>query len=270
MKALRFVLAVFFGFIVLMIYISSRFEHIPDTGTSRKEIPLTNCPETYWDTLKTRFHRRAWRDNYYNTFCNTYQLKEESYQDALERRYHYEDYMAKDYIEFWGRLYQYLAKKDIKMLKPLLDSLKGLNDSNELDRDQFADVVVSMVQDIDYAYILSQEKCKDQVGNIENCLENERFGLLSPIEFLYTLRGDCDTRSVLLYALFKELGYSPKIAVSNAYRHAMLLLDITGPGTHLSHLGKKYYFWETTAKGWKAGYMPPITADVSKWEIALH
>jgi hypothetical protein len=50
----------------------------------------------------------------------------------------------------------------------------------------------------------------------------------------------------------------------------MLLLDVVTSGDYLTYNGKKYYFWETTAEGWKAGLMPPDFSNINKWEIALY
>lgn len=89
------------------------------------------------------------------------------------------------------------------------------------------------------------------------------------MEFLHTLKGDCDTRTVLLYGLLKGLGYSPKIANSEFYLHSMLLLDIPSRGEYLVENGKRYYFWETTAAGWQSGQLPPRFSQKKHWEIVL-
>jgi hypothetical protein len=167
-------------------------------------------------------------------------------------------------------LYYDLYQHDKDKLSKLIDTLEQIQVASQLDRTDFANVVVSFVQDIPYSYVLDDEKCEQQEVLYENCIENELFGILSPVEFLHTLSGDCDTRTVLLYTLFKNFNYNPKIAISQAYAHSVLLLDIAASGDHIIHKGQKYFFWETTSTGWEAGILPPDANNVNNWSIALH
>ena len=59
-----------------------------------------------------------------------------------------------------------------------------------------------------------------------------------------------------MYTLLKQLGYKPAIVTSDAYRHAMLAVDIPAGGDYITDRGIKYYFWETTAKNWEIGVLP--------------
>jgi hypothetical protein len=161
-----------------------------------------------------------------------------------------------------------LHNRDFDSLKPLADSLLKIGTTRNLDRNEFADMVVTFVQDIPYSFVLSTEECLTREPNI-NCVQNQRFGLLSPIEFLHTLTGDCDTRTLLLYSLFKHFNYNPIIVNSWKYLHSMLLLDVVASGDYLEHKGQHFYFWETTAKGWEAGDLPPDVTDLSSWQIIL-
>ena len=86
---------------------------------------------------------------------------------------------------------------------------------------------------------------------------------------MYELNGDCDTRAVILYELLNRMGYETIIVVSREYGHAMIAVDLPIIGDHIEYKGRHYYFWETTAKGWKAGMLPPSYPQIPYWKVAL-
>lgn len=169
------------------------------------------------------------------------------------------------YENYWRNVYYDLASHDSEIISFLQDSLQQLATQNMLTRNEFAKLIVSFVQDIPYNYVVPGPCDRDD----HPCRGNEKFGILSPVEFLYTLSGDCDTRSVLLYAMLKHFGFDPLIMISNEYRHAMIAIDLPASGDHVIHKGKKFYFWETTNTGWLPGMLPPGTNNVDYWKISL-
>lgn len=226
------------------------------------------CEESQEILQNSILTARSWMDYYANDYCSSYETTDESFLESMGYRRNYRDniYLAQDY--YWEAIYRDLADHDFDKLKPLADTLEKLGQERELDRNEFANMVVSFVQDIPYSYILDEERCADQEPGF-NCLQDERLGLLSPLEFLHTLKGDCDTRTVLLYALFKHFDYSPKIVNSWKYLHSMLLLDVYTTGSYIKQNGQRFYFWETTAAGWQAGEVPPDMTDLKSWRIIL-
>jgi len=168
---------------------------------------------------------------------------------------------------FWGSIYRQLLETDKDFIAEIADSLSLIRAERSLNTAQFADVIMTFVQDIDYSFVFEDYRCYSEPNS--PCVEGQKFGIHSPTEFLYTLKGDCDTRAVLLMGVFKKLGYDPAIAVSDAYAHAMLLLSLPSSGDYLTRFNKKYYFWETTAKNWKLGVLPPTTSNINKWKIVL-
>lgn len=174
---------------------------------------------------------------------------------------------AQSYPEFWGSLYRQLAESDQGQIQVLVDSLERLSRTHTLDYSEFAHAVVKMVQDIPYQYIIS-EPCSSEYKD-HPCYGNQRYGITTPVEFLYTLKGDCDSRTVLIYTILRQFNYDPVVLISKEYRHSMLALDIPAAGEHLKIGGKKYYFWETTATGWEPGIIPPGMGNVNYWNIAL-
>lgn len=213
---------------------------------------------------------RTWLDLHQLGFCVSYSTQNVDYQASSKFRRSYSDLYSQNFNSFWGRLYRKLHNKDRLMIKPVADSLWQVGANQGLDRYGMAQLIVSFVQDIPYSFILGEEHCADQNNPEAGCLEGEHLGILSPLEFLHTLYGDCDTRTVLLYTIFKELGYTPKIVISRIYKHSMLLLDVPSAGSYKTYNRQKFYFWETTATGWNIGEIPPAMNDVNNWDIVLH
>ncbi len=169
------------------------------------------------------------------------------------------------HTSYWHQVYDQLAKQNESSIQFLVDSIKQIGKEQELSRIDLAELAVTFVQDIPYT-LISGEDCEDYNGS---CVENEAFGILSPYEFLHTLHGDCDTRSVLLYVVLRSLDFNPLIMISREYLHAMIALDIPAYGEYVEYGATRYYFWETTAKGWRPGMLPPDTNNKDYWRIAL-
>ena len=171
--------------------------------------------------------------------------------------------------EYWGSIYFQIYTDQKTELDFFIDTLSALRQKENYDRNQFAKVIVSFVQDIPYTLVLGNRKCEDQTEYTGPCISDTKYGLYSPVEFLYHLKGDCDTRTLLLYSVLKQFNYNPIILTSREYAHAILALDIQASGDFILHNGKKYYFWETTSKGWEAGMLPPSSRNKSYWKKTL-
>jgi len=241
---------------------SANLELPPMVGANCREYSLT-------DTLAyseiQKIHHRTWKKyEYDSTFCLSYVLSSKAVEPSTEFRNKLSTY-ERTYEGYWRNIYYALYTEDQQAISFLQDSLRNISTRNNLTRNELARLIVSFVQDIPYSYVV-QEACgvRDRP-----CRGNEKFGILSPVEFLYSLSGDCDTRSVLLYSVLKHFGFSPLIVISNEYRHAMIAIDIPAAGDHILHKGRKFYFWETTSTGWLPGVLPPDTNNVDYWKITL-
>ena len=241
---------------------SANLELPPMVGANCREYSLT-------DTLAyseiQKIHHRTWKKyEYDSTFCLSYVLSSKAVAPSTEFRNGLSTY-ERTYEGYWRNVYYALYTEDQQAISFLQDSLQNIAARNNLSRNELARLIVSFVQDIPYSYVV-QESCEVRD---RPCRGNEKFGILSPVEFLYSLSGDCDTRSVLLYSVLKHFGFSPLIVISNEYRHAMIAIDIPAAGDHILHKGRKFYFWETTSTGWLPGVLPPDTNNVDYWKITL-
>jgi hypothetical protein len=181
----------------------------------------------------------------------------------------------------YSRIYKEIYQKDKNCLNDLYLMLDSIRETNQQSKNQFAKTIVSMVQSIDYVLIL-EGSCND-----ENLIKNRTvqtmlrkgvkcegfapFGIKTPIEFLTSFDGDCDTRTLLLYTIFKHYKYDVAIINSDYYAHSMLGLSLEGAiGSYKRLGGKRYYFWETTDKGFVLGELPREISNVNYWNIEIN
>ena len=227
------------------------------------------CDEYVLENEETydREHQREWKiPQVAASFCIGYPTFESVRRSEEEKRAE----MAVPYRNenFWGALYRNLVDQTGNELDYLVDSLVNVATENQYSNLDLARLTVSFVQDIPYSFVMPME-CEKYETKGKPCLGNIAYGIISPYDFLHTLYGDCDTRSVLLFVLLQKMGFDPMIVVSDEYAHAMLALNIPAQGDYLKYAGKKYYFWETTAQGWSIGMLPPDTNNKNYWKIAL-
>jgi hypothetical protein len=256
----------FFFFAVLYVVI-----HLFDSS----EGEVSSVPEVDgdYDALDTAgqdafmIHHRVWKDLDESEHSVTFAIRNADNEDSF--RYRDEVNVVEDGTEkgFWHNLYLDLYDHDKSTLQPLSDSLMALSVKNGFQQSALVYATVSMVQDIKYNYILHSDSCFSHTDY--PCIPLQRYGILSPVEFMYSLAGDCDTRTVLLFTLLKNLGYDPVIVNSYQYKHSMLAVDIPTTGDYFIHKGRKFYFWETTARGWLPGMLPPDMNNPDYWTIIL-
>lgn len=214
------------------------------------------------------WHQRRWEfGEYSKTFCSSYETQETVSWESGQKRNEISG-SDENYEKFWGAVYENLVMESKPYIGFVIDSLREIGISKQLSRGELAELVVSFVQDIPYSYVLVST-CESRDTGGHPCVDNVALGILSPYEFLHSEHGDCDTRAVLLYSILEDMGFDPMIVISSRYAHAMLALNLPSSGDHLKYRGKKYYFWETTAKGWPLGVLPPNSNNVGYWEVAL-
>ena len=215
----------------------------------------------------TKFVNRAWRDNYSNdAYCIDYLTLADDANQSTDYRFGMRAPRARSDNDYWGQVYASFFQQDRDRLIFLEDSVRTIIQSQNLDDLETIHYLVSMVQDIPYQYIMP-ESCEGFSDH--PCVPNQRFGILTPVEFLFYLTGDCDTRTVLLYTLLTNFGYQPIIVNSVEYGHSMLAMNVPTSGDFIEHRGQRFYFWETTATGWAPGMLPPDMNNTQYWQVVL-
>lgn len=179
----------------------------------------------------------------------------------------------------YDRMLKALYTNDRTLLPGVCHLLDSIQTRRKLDGITFAKVVVSFVQDIPYALVLDRDCNPDlysdpftrrylQTADAQ-CFGCQRFGINTPVEFMGTLKGDCDTRTLLLYTLLDHYGYDVAIMSSEVYSHSLLGIVLPLAGTAYVYQGKSYVLWETTTLGLPPGVIAPAISDLSKWRVSL-
>ena len=264
-KIVRIIFLLFVGLFLIIRFYSS----VEENYTASPSVIVADDYFTA-DTLQNDIqltHTRIWRDFDDSQRSIRYSVSSSVANESSDFRNTVNiEYDGRDKI-FWKDLYSGLYNHDRVGLESIQDSILALANRVNIARADLIYSVLSFVQDIPYNYILSSDSCSAHRDH--PCIPMQRYGILSPIEFLYSLAGDCDTRTVLLFTLLKKLGYDPIIVNSAQYRHSMLAVDVPTEGDYFEHNGRKFYFWETTAMGWLPGMLPPDMNNTDYWTIIL-
>lgn len=238
------------------------------------DIPI--APNTEWNIYSDSVvqHQRIWTSFNQKKYTLEYGFwqKEIQTSNQLNRRIG----RNIDKKAYWGSIYQQLVNNDSIYLKRIIQKLDRIQEKEKLNPLEFANLVVTFVQDIPYTLVvssscdrISDKDLQREVNNGMPCAGGVPYGIYSPVQFLSTLEGDCDTRSVLLFSLLRHYGYEVSVLVSNQYRHAILGINLPGYGYQKSFRGINYKAWETTAYGFRVGELNPNINNMSFWHIVL-
>ena len=179
-----------------------------------------------------------------------------------------------------NRVYKNLVTTDLDKLSRICLMFDSIRIKEKIPSGslQFANIIVSCIQDIPYTLVL-QDECNPNIyseGFIKkylseggNCLPDTKFGLLSPVEFMASLKGDCDTRTILLFSILTNFNYDVMVLGSYTYKHSILAINLRGNGAYKFYNNKKYFVWETTMENMEIGQLPSEISDMNLWNINL-
>lgn len=281
-----------FLFLLLVGYIFFLAFRSPGTKTA-----LRTQPEPSYDTLRTQqpvwdssgsfskdsmiHHYIAWRDYDDRPYAVTLSIS----INAVRAASHAHNRMELPiYASSLSTVYDYLQRNDEQRLQPVIRAFDSIRQSAALDEVAFANMLVSCIQSVPY-YLILDRSCDpdfymDEFVNLylkncqgECCLGYSKFGVRSPAEFIGDLKGDCDTRALLIYSLLKAFDYPVALLVSDYYKHAVVAVHYPNAqavsGLALSINTRNYFLWETTSKGFRPGAMPPQQRNLQYWKVAL-
>ncbi|HEY4063640.1 MAG TPA: hypothetical protein VGM30_17150 [Puia sp.] len=222
-------------------------------------------------------HHRVWKDyagNSYdgNIWVRTSDLaKSGEYKNRLQ--------LPQDPLIAYDWMLNALQANDRSLLPGVYGLLDSVRILHRLDAIAFAKVVVSFVQDIPYALILDRDCNPDLYNDAFTrsylktrdalCSGFQRFGINTPVEFMGTLKGDCDTRTLLLYTLLSHYNYDVAILSSEVYSHSLLGIVLPVPGIAYTFHNKSYVLWETTTPQMPPGLITHPYNNLSNWRISL-
>jgi hypothetical protein len=177
-------------------------------------------------------------------------------------------------------VYQQLNNFDDSKLNLVYDSLNSIKTKYNLKSNKrFAEIIVSCVQGIPYVAIMDKscnpnlydnQSLKEMLMTCE-CKGFVPYGVQTPVEFLADLKGDCDTRTLLLFSLLKKFGYDVAIFNSDEYMHSVLGINLVENISEKYRVIKKgdYFLWETTAEGMPIGMLSPENENTNYWDLYI-
>lgn len=265
----------FYQFALWVFNSLSDYDAEDKTFHPEESVVLTTMIE-YQDTIPIYASNRVWSDNYGNDYSGQLAVRQ---QDYLDLKDYLKDYQGPATKNFWGLLYQHMERKDAASLDLLMNAFVKIHHEKKLSQMEFAEMVVSCIQDIPYSLVFEEEclppnQYEESIQKVllrcpECCIGNMAFGIQNPVSFVQNLKGDCDTRTVLVYSILKHFDYDVAILNSDFYRHSIIGLHLPASGVQKSYRGKRYFLWETTAKYYEIGQLPASFDNVSHWNVVL-
>jgi len=225
------------------------------------------------DTLITHYHR--WKDYEGTSYNGHYTMRISDYNRAKAFK---NNLPSMNTLADYDTNVQRLARNESNQLTSLYTMFDTLAMEKHLDRIHFSDMVVSFVQHIPYTLVLPYD-CDPNLYHSDfvrkylvsanfRCEGHARFGINSPIEFLTHLKGDCDSRTLLLYTILTHYQYDVVMLSSEFYGHALLGVNLPYGGFKFPGTYSTYTLWETTSH-YPAGVIAPQLQQLNHWRICL-
>jgi hypothetical protein len=242
-----------------------------------KNIPIvdTISNEQSQDTLI--MHYRSWKDYEGNLYEGNFWVKKSDYLNA--KKYKINLSVSENSRNSYDSIVYLLKENDKRNLTGLYQLFDSLKIAKSIDSKSFAEMVVCFVQDIPYTIVLpgacdpnlyADNFIRNYLSvNDAKCDGHEKFGINTPVEFMATLQGDCDTRTLLLYTIFAHYGYDVILMSSEFYNHSLIGINLSYEGAAYSYNDQRYVLWETTDANIKPGILPNEISNTNYWRISL-
>ena len=249
------------------------------------------------DSTRYIRHTRHWRDYAHKYYTGEYIIAEEEVEKSRAHRINIPNvygpgtafekfyqrnlkmYESERNLFNWTWTYETILNHDKTMLGSMYTMFDSILAREKPDRQDFANIIVSHVQLLPY-YLVHPQTCEAYYAydstcaefrcqyhrDKKPCLAEVDYGVLTPVEFAYDLRGDCDTRTILLMAILDHYDYDTKLLYSYNYGHAVLGVNMPATGHFVYFQGKKYYLWETTNRDWLIGQIGASYQNMDYWD----
>jgi hypothetical protein len=214
-----------------------------------------------------------WNWNDYDGRNCSVSFKLENEEFETSKRYR-ESYPA---LFFEGNLYSDFVKQCDKPISIISKALKLEMDKRSLSGIDRLNFVVSAIQTPPYTYI-EMRNCK-QGGDCKPngcCPYVTPFAVYTPTEYVFQETGDCDTKSLIAYAILKKLNYNVAVMVGDTHAGPHAMLGVAGfpaeiPSSSVRHNGTIFQPWETTnfANEFQLGNMR-MWRSWRNWKVVLN
>ena len=205
----------FFSLVLSLLLLISLIHKIHrSSGIEKFKKDIPNAAQKIWidkdqDSVLVYRHGRKWKNNYGQSYSINLTVR---HQDVIYAKNSHKMMNPIGLRSFWGELYAQMAKESSPRLDLIFDAFYQIYQQQVMTPDRFAEMMVSCIQNIPYSLVF-QEPCQEAKaydGWIQEvlsecpdcCIGQQAFGLQTPLGFMQNLKGDCDTRTVLLFSLF--------------------------------------------------------------------
>jgi len=275
-RLLGFAFLVFFLFSIISLFTNPIHTTVKKKyATNSDEEIQKNTPDPITgDSIISHF--RIWQDYNNKEYSGNIKVRVSDFRNVANFRNNIsvspQDPNQYNYIV--SKIYDF-DKNKLALLYSMFDSLKAKHNLSEI---KFAEVITSCIQDIPYTLVLdnacnanryNDKFISDYLGNGGRCEGFIKFGLLSPTEFMGSLIGDCDTRTLLLFTVLNHYNYDVAMLGSELYRHSVIGINLPYSGISKTINGKRYVIWETTEQGIPPGVIPREVSDMRFWNVTL-
>jgi hypothetical protein len=227
------------------------------------------------DTLITHF--RSWKDYEGNIYEGKFWVRSNDFSSS---HFFKENLSIPQKTEHnYDQIIYTLKNNDTSKLAGLYQLFDSLKTIHGLSEKAFAEIIVSFVQDIPYAVVLpnscnaneySDEFVRNYLSNKDaKCDGFQKFGINTPVEFLASLQGDCDTRTLLIYTVLSHYSFDVALLSSEYYNHSIIGINLPYEGIAFTYDTRRYIMWETTAPDIKPGILPKEISNINYWRISL-
>ena len=269
----------------------------PKKGTKKDDnIEYDNTDEDKWDykpeevtdtiyskekdTIAVTYlkHNLKWNDNNQNPHQALLLVRKDYFNIANIKRNQLE-INSNNFRDYYHQIYSNLINQNKSFLDSVAKEYSRIGKTENLNRQQFADMVVTSIQNIPYYLVhdLTHREADLKYGGFiseyhqtgKPCLEKIKFGVQAPVEFIGNFKGDCDTRSLFLFHVLSKFGYNVVMLGSEQYSHCIVGISGNYSGDFVSYDGLKYYVWETTATGFTPGNISPECGNMRYWVVEL-
>lgn len=275
-RLLGFAFLMFFVFSIISLFTNPIHTSVKKkyATNSNEEIQNTTSDPITGDSIIS--HYRVWQDYNSKEYSGNIKVKVSDFRNVANYRNNISvaPQDPNQYNFIVSKIYDFDRNK-LSLLYSMFDSLKV---EHNLSETKFAEVITSCIQDIPYTLVLDND-CNanryndkfisDYLGKGGKCEGYIKFGLLAPTEFMGSLIGDCDTRTLLLFTVLNHYNYDVAMLGSELYRHSVIGINLPYNGISKTINGKRYVIWETTEQGIPPGVIPREVSDMRFWNVTL-
>ncbi|MFV0177892.1 YjgN family protein [Empedobacter falsenii] len=225
-------------------------------------------------------YEKSWQDYKGTNYSGKYSIRKSDYLKSIAFKHQLYQQFKVNQNYTYNYIIHLLKENDKNRLEGVYKMFDNIRKSRQLNAIEFADMVISFVQDYDYYLILSAN-CDPRLYEdrfvktyLENsqgpCYPNQPFGINTPVEFLGNTIGDCDTRTLTIYTILSYYNYDVIVLSSDYYGHSLLGVNLPYNGQNkYVYEGVPYTLFETTVKKSSPGAISNEISNMNHWEISL-